>query len=390
MSDLHNESIFITGGGSGLGLALVERFIEEGAQVATLELSAAKVASLRQRFGEHILAVEGNVTCYADYQRAVDQILTRSGKLDCFIGNAGIWDQLFIATGAAARPLPLLDALGERCFTLRHAGDAARLREVLQPERSVVIVGAGTIGLELAASATQRRCKVTVIELAATVMGRNAPPPVQRYLLQRHQQAGVRILLNNAIEHVVDGEKVELTLQSGETLQADVVIYGIGISANEQLAREANLDTANGIVIDEACRTCDPAIFAGGDVAITRLDNGALHRCESWENANNQAQIAAAAMLGLPLPLLPPPWFWSDQYSDNLQFIGDMRGDDWLCRGNPETQKAIWFNLQNGVLIGAVTLNQGREIRPIRKWIQSGKTFDAKLLIDENIALKSL
>lgn len=101
-------------------------------------------------------------------------------------------------------------------LTLRHAGDAARLREVLQPERSVVIVGAGTIGLELAASATQRRCKVTVIELAATVMGRNAPPPVQRYLLQRHQQAGVRILLNNAIEHVVDGEKVELTLQSGE------------------------------------------------------------------------------------------------------------------------------------------------------------------------------
>ncbi|HFL5475401.1 TPA: phenylpropionate dioxygenase ferredoxin reductase subunit, partial [Escherichia coli] len=148
-------------------------------------------------------------------------------------GESWHWDQLFIATGAAARPLPLLDALGERCFTLRHAGDAARLREVLQPERSVVIIGAGTIGLELAASATQRRCKVTVIELAATVMGRNAPPPVQRYLLQRHQQAGVRILLNNAIEHVVDGEKVELTLQSGETLQADVVIYGIGISANE-------------------------------------------------------------------------------------------------------------------------------------------------------------
>ncbi len=174
-------------------------------------------------------------------------------------------------------------------------------------------------------------------------------------------------------------------------------IYGLSEVMGPGVAMEClettdgpTIDTANGIVIDEACRTCDPAIFAGGDVAITRLDNGALHRCESWENANNQAQIAAAAMLGLPLPLLPPPWFWSDQYSDNLQFIGDMRGDDWLCRGNPETQKAIWFNLQNGVLIGAVTLNQGREIRPIRKWIQSGKTFDAKLLIDENIALKSL
>ncbi|TKU40608.1 3-phenylpropionate-dihydrodiol/cinnamic acid-dihydrodiol dehydrogenase [Citrobacter sp. wls714] len=92
MSDLRDNVVFITGGGSGLGLALVERFIEEGAKVATLELSAAKVASLRQRFGDHVLAVEGNVTCYADYQRAVDSILITFGTLDCFIGNAGIWD----------------------------------------------------------------------------------------------------------------------------------------------------------------------------------------------------------------------------------------------------------------------------------------------------------
>lgn len=116
MSDLHNESIFITGGGSGLGLALVERFIEEGAQVATLELSAAKVASLRQRFGEHILAVEGNVTCYADYQRAVDQILTRSGKLDCFIGNV-----LGYLLGAKACAPALIASEGSMIFTLSNA-----------------------------------------------------------------------------------------------------------------------------------------------------------------------------------------------------------------------------------------------------------------------------
>ena len=305
-------------------------------------------------------------------------------------GQSYPWDRLLIATGAAARPLPQLDKLGDRCFTLRHAGDAERLRDNLLPGKSIVIVGAGTIGLELAASATQRGCQVTVVELAPTVMGRNAPAPVRDYLLARHQLAGVRVLLNSAIEHAEAGECLSLTLQNGETLTADAVIYGIGIVANDMLAREAGLETVNGIIVDAACTTSDPAIFAAGDVAITRQADGSLVRVESWENANNQAQIAAAAMLGLPLPLLPPPWFWSDQYSDNLQFIGDMRGDDWLCRGNPETQKAIWFNLQNGVLIGAVTLNQGREIRPIRKWIQSGKTFDAKLLIDENIALKSL
>ncbi|HFZ8995856.1 TPA: phenylpropionate dioxygenase ferredoxin reductase subunit [Citrobacter freundii] len=305
-------------------------------------------------------------------------------------GQSWRWDQLLIATGAAARPLPLLDALNERCFTLRHAGDAARLREVLTPGKSVVIVGAGTIGLELAASATQRGCQVSVVELAATVMGRNAPEPVQAYLARRHQQAGVRLVLNNAIEQVTPGEMITLTLQNGEQLQADLVIYGIGIVANDKLAHKAGLSTVNGIVVDDACRTSDPAIFAAGDVALRRMPDGALQRCESWENANNQAQTAAAAMLELPLPELPPPWFWTDQFNDNLQFIGEMRGDDWLCRGNPEDRKAIWFNLDKGVIVGAVTLNQGREIRLLRKWIQSGKAPDVTALQDESVALKSL
>ncbi|XMR33406.1 oxidoreductase C-terminal domain-containing protein [Escherichia coli] len=125
-------------------------------------------------------------------------------------------------------------------------------------------------------------------------------------------------------------------------------------------------------------------------MSLVRQPDGALRRVESWENANLQAQTAAASMLGQPLTAAAAGWFWTDQYRDNLQFVGDMQGDAWQLRGSPEQGKAIWFNLQNGVLIGAVTLNQGREIRPIRKWIQSGKTFDAKLLIDENIALKSL
>lgn len=305
-------------------------------------------------------------------------------------GEVYPWDRLLIATGAAARPLPLLDKLGDRCFTLRHAGDAARLRDALQPGRAIAIVGAGTIGLELAASATQRGCKVCVIELASTVMGRNAPAPIQRYLTARHQQAGVRLMLNNAIEQVCDGERITLTLQSGEQLQADSVIYGIGIVANDRLAHEAELEVANGVVVDNACQTLDADIFAAGDVAVLRVADGTLQRCESWENANNQAQTAAAAMLGLPLPMLPPPWFWTGQFNDNLQFIGDMHGDSWLVRGNPDAHNAIWFNLQEGVIVGAVALNQGREIRLLRKWIQQGKTPDITTLQDESVALKSL
>lgn len=305
-------------------------------------------------------------------------------------GQTFPWDRLLMATGAAARPLPLLDTLGERCFTLRHAGDAARLRQALRPGQSVAIVGAGTIGLELAASAAQRGCQVSVIELASTVMGRNAPLPVQRYLISRHRQAGVNLILNNAIEQVSAGERLTLTLQSGEQLQADSVIYGIGIVANDQLAREAGLEVANGVVINEACQTGDPAIYAAGDVAQVRLADGTLQRCESWENANNQAQIAAAAMLGLPLPVLPPSWFWTDQFSDNLQFIGDMQGPAWLCRGNPDEGKAIWFQLRDGAIAGAVALNNGREVRVLRKLIQSGRAVNEEALRDEGVMLKSL
>lgn len=300
------------------------------------------------------------------------------------------WTKLLIATGAAARPLPMLDALGERCFTLRHAADAERLRPVLDAGKSLVIVGAGTIGLELAASATQRGCQVTVVELAPTVMGRNAPPPVRDYLIRRHQQAGVRLLLNSAIEHVEAGEKVMLTLQSGEQLQADAVIYGIGIVANDVLAHDAGLETANGIVVDARGMTSDPAIFAAGDVAITRQPDGSLHRIESWENANFQAQTAAAAMLNQPLPVATPGWFWSDQFNDNLQFVGGMQGENWICRGNPDERKAIWFQLRDGALVGAVALNQGREVRVLRKLIQSGKPLALDALTDERVALKSL
>ena len=305
-------------------------------------------------------------------------------------GQSYPWDRLLIATGAAARPLPLLDKLGDRCFTLRHAADAERLRGTLLPGKSIVIVGAGTIGLELAASATQRGCQVTVVELAPTVMGRNAPAPVRDYLLARHQLAGVRVLLNSAIEHVEAGECLSLTLQNGETLTADAVIYGIGIVANDMLAREAGLETANGIIVDSACTTADPDIFAAGDVAITRKPDGSLVRMESWENANFQAQIAAAAMLNLPLPEKTPGWFWTDQFNDNLQFVGEMQGESWFIRGNSDAHKAIWFNLQDGVIVGAVTLNQGREIRLLRKWIQAKKKPPMAALVDETILLKSI
>lgn len=135
-------------------------------------------------------------------------------------GEALPWDKLLLATGARARPLPALDALGDVTFTLRHAGDAARLRRALQPGKRLIIVGAGTIGLELAASATLRQCQVSVAEMAPVVMGRNAPPPVRKWLTQQHQQHGVNLYLNNSIEHVtLRAGEIDAQLQNGEQLR---------------------------------------------------------------------------------------------------------------------------------------------------------------------------
>lgn len=300
------------------------------------------------------------------------------------------WDQLLLATGAKARRLISLDALGDKSHTLRTAADARRLREALTANQRILIVGAGTIGLELAASAKQSGCEVTVIEQAAMVMGRNAPPPVRDYLMSLHQQHQVRLCLNAQIEHAaLEQGNVVLTLQDGERLMGDAVIYGIGIEANDRLAIQAGLATANGIIVDDHCRTSVANIYAAGDVTLRRQGEQ-LVRLETWDNANQQALVAACAMLDQPLPPTVPVWFWTDQFDSNIQFIGAMQSEYWLVRGSVEAHSAIWFGWQEGRLVGAITLNQGREIRHLRRLIQQGSQIDERLLVDPQVALKSL
>lgn len=300
------------------------------------------------------------------------------------------WDRLLLATGARARRLASLDALGDKSHTLRTAADASRLRSVLNAQQRILIVGAGTIGLELAASARQAGCEVTVIEQAPMVMGRNAPPPVRDYLMSLHQQHQVRLCLNAQIEHAaLEQEKVVLTLQDGERLIGDAVIYGIGIEANDGLATQAGIATTNGIMVDDHCRTSVADIYAAGDVTL-RLQGERLVRLETWDNANQQALVAACAMLDQPLPAAVPVWFWTDQYDSNIQFVGAMQSERWLVRGSGEAHSAIWFAMHEGRLVGAITLNQGREMRHLRKLIQQAGQVDETLLTDPQVALKSL
>lgn len=301
------------------------------------------------------------------------------------------FDTLILATGARPRGLPLLDNAGSHVYRLRTVHDAHQLRERMEAGTHMLVVGAGTIGLELAASARSKGCQVTVLEASSMVMGRNAPAPVRDYLLSRHHENDVAFIFNAVIEHAsATSDGITVTLQDGRAISGDFLVYGIGIEANDNLAQAAGLNTRNGIIVDEQCRTYHPDIFAAGDVTLQRQPDNSLLRRETWENANIQAKTAAESICAATLSPLSPPWFWTDQYDANLQFIGDMQGENWVIRGTPSAHKTIWFNVEDYRIKGAVTLNQGREMRSLRKLIEGKVEVTLDQLRDESCGLKSL
>ncbi|MQL47324.1 MULTISPECIES: phenylpropionate dioxygenase ferredoxin reductase subunit [Photorhabdus] len=283
------------------------------------------------------------------------------------------YDKLLLAMGARAKRFPLLDQLGENVYTLRTLDDAQRLRQAVKEGKRVLIVGGGVIGLELAATSCEMGANVTVIEQADNIMGRCAPPLLQDYLLNRHQEKGVQFFLDiNIVSAQRQENELVLILNTGEEVIGDIIIYGIGAEFRDKLAADAGLVTNGGIVIDSCCQTSEPDIFAAGDVCLQKEPiTGDLQRRETWENANRQATIAAHAMMGLKPPQPSVPWFWTDQWGINIQMVGKMQAEEWHIQGDLQSDKAILLGTENEVLVGAVAINQGREMRNLRKLLSN-------------------
>lgn len=315
-----------------------------------------------------------------------------AGQLTLDNGETLAFAQLLLATGARARRLPLLDALGaDLCHTLRTLDDAERLRAVLRPGLRVLLVGGGVIGMELAASVTERGAQAVVIECGDSIMARCAPPPLRDWLTAQHRQRGVQLHLGRAVREARrDGQTLTLTLDNGDTLSGDLLVYGVGAEPDTALAEQAGLRVAGGIVIDADSRTSHPRIFAAGDACCQLDAHGQPQRRETWESAKNQALAAVHAMLGLPTPRFDPPWFWTDQYGVNLQFAGDMRAPDWLLRGSLDDARAVWFGLDQGELIAAISINQGRDMRSLRQLIARRARQPAEVWQDPTRSLREL
>ncbi len=322
----------------------------------------------------------------------VERIDRGARVLHCIGAPEVRYDRLILALGARVRRLPSLpggDLAG--IHYLRNVGDVERIRTDLSEGCRLVIVGAGYIGLEVAAVASQLGARVAVVEMQDRVMKRVVASPVSAFYEQEHRRHGVKLLLGSGLAGFTgEGRVSAVALADGREIPADLVVVGIGIVPNVELAADAGLETGDGIVVDEHCRTADPCIYAIGDCTLHPNPLiGRRVRLESVQNALEQARTAAANLCGEDICYTEVPWFWSDQYDLKLQIAGLSQGHDrTLVRGNPAERKFSCIYLEGERLLAVDAINRPKDFLQSKKLIAERCALNLDRLADPTVELK--
>lgn len=301
------------------------------------------------------------------------------------------YDAAILATGSHTRRLPVTGGHHPAVLALRDLADAERLRAALRPGARIVIVGAGYVGLEVAASARLLGCEVVVLEREARVLPRVASETLSTFYTDRHRAEGVDIICGADVVGIEDeGRRVRLA--DGGAFEADAVLVGVGARACDDLAIAAGLACADGVRVDEHARTSARNVYAIGD--CTRAPAplyGVDARIESVPNALLQAKQAAAAIAGAPPPPAEVPWFWSDQYDVKLQIVGLPHAvDRQIVRGEPNSGALAVFHLSQGVLQAVEAINAPQAFMIGRKLIERRARPDPAALADPTTSLKDV
>jgi 3-phenylpropionate/trans-cinnamate dioxygenase ferredoxin reductase component len=303
------------------------------------------------------------------------------------------YDKLALTTGGRARRLEVPGADRDNVHYVRTIEDIRRLREQFLPGRRLVIVGGGYIGLEAAAVAVKKGLDVTVVEAMPRLLARVAGAELSQYYASVHRRHGVDVRLGVGVQAMAgDGRVEQVVLQDGSRLPADLVIVGVGLVPNTEIAEQAGLAVDNGIVVDVYAQTSDPEIVAAGD--CTNHDNGFLGRrvrLESVPNASEQGRVAAATICGKRIPHAGVPWFWSDQYNLKLQMAGLSQGFERIViRGSMDADSFAAFYLRDGVVIAVDTVNRPQDFMLGKKMVSARLSASPDALADEAVSLKSL
>jgi len=308
-------------------------------------------------------------------------------------GDEISYDSLVLATGSRVRVVPVPGHNLDGVHYLRSINDVHDIQATLKQAQRIVIIGAGYIGLEVAAVMRQIGLDVTVIEMAERVMSRVVSPQVSAFYQEEHASRGVKLELSTGLSAFVGEDKITaVETDDGRRFDADLVIVGVGILPNTKLAEAAGLSVSNGIVVDNRCRSSDSDIYAIGDCTShpSRIYGRNL-RLESVHNALEQAKTAAANICGEDLEYSQVPWFWSDQYDLKLQIAGLSEGyDDVVIRGDPAQRSFACLYLKRNQLIAIDAINSPRDFIQAKPLIANGAKPDREQLADTEIMLRDL
>ena len=305
-------------------------------------------------------------------------------------GETIAYEKLLISTGSRPRKLSIEGSDLSGIHYLRTMDDVDGIRTDVKPGANLVIVGGGYIGLEVAAVGIELGMNVHVLEMEERILQRVTTPEMSAYYHKLHSDRGVHIHTQTGVTGFSGNGKVEKVLCGDESFAADIVIVGIGIIPNIEIAEEAGIHCDNGIVVDDHCCTSDPDIYAAGD--CTNHPNPLMNkrlRLESVPNAMDQARVSTANMLGDDKVYAAIPWFWSDQYELKLQMVGfSADGDSQVLRGDMENHQFAIFYLKDGKVVAADAVNSPKEFMLCKQLV--GKPADPAQLADPETDLKSL
>jgi 3-phenylpropionate/trans-cinnamate dioxygenase ferredoxin reductase subunit len=310
-------------------------------------------------------------------------------------GASLVYDHLILATGARAIALPIEGRDLAGILFLRTAADAEALKAQVGPSKTLVVVGGGYIGLEVAASGRALGAAVTVVEREARLLARVACEQLSDFFQARHEAEGVGFVLGATVTGFegADGRVSGVRLDDGRLLACDAVVVGVGAAPNDELAKSAGLECARGVVVDlDARSVTDPAVFAIGDVACRPMPiYDRMFRMESVPNALEQAKQAASAITGRPRPAGECPWQWSDQYDVKLQIAGyAFEVDQIITRGDPASGRFALFHLQGDRVQAVEAINSPPEFMMGKTLILNRTPVDKAKLANPSISMKEV
>lgn len=307
-------------------------------------------------------------------------------------GGVISYTKLALTTGAKVRKIPIEGSDLGGVFYLRDLGDVQQIKKYIGKGKSAAIIGGGYIGLEAAASMRKMGMNVTVLEAMPRILQRVTAPEISAFYARVHQEEGVEIITEASVKAIEgSGDVNAVALADGRSIPADIVIIGVGVLPDVELAEQAGLELDNGIVVDEYARTSDHDIVAAGD--CTNHFNpiyGRRLRLESVQNASDQAKIAAKTLCGNLTEYRALPWFWSDQFDLKLQIAGLSQGfDQVVTRGDySNTRSFAAFYFQDGKLLAVDAINRPKEFMLSKRFLAEGKNADPVKLADESVEVK--